>query len=384
MPSASRKPGRKQRFDDLVGKLKKIAVDLGPGQKLPEVSELRDAMGVSVTTLTSALDELEACRMIVRRRGTGIFSSADVGKRVVSLVCDPLFFRDAGGSPFWDMLIDQARQRAQTCNELLDMQFLSIDGLDVNLPMGLQDGVLAGRLSGVIMIGTCPLGAEWIEKCGVPVAAFAGPSSHQVQIDTRRLIADGVRSLAARGCKRIALVVEDTRLLRHSEVTDYIRDRSGAFQAALTENQLSFIPELVWQPNIPREDGRPAVGGGQGIGYAAGQMLLGMPAESRPDGVLFTNDLLTLGFLSAARQHGVEIGRDLLVATHSNTGSALLIGWEERLITIKIDPAEIATLLFESLERLMDGDRAVPFISWASTAMSVGSEVRRLTNPGHN
>jgi DNA-binding GntR family transcriptional regulator len=80
------------------------------------MNELRDSLGVSVVTLNRALSELEAQGVISRRHGVGIFVSSQLGQKTIGLVFDRNIF-GANASPFWDMLISKARDRASSHNE---------------------------------------------------------------------------------------------------------------------------------------------------------------------------------------------------------------------------------------------------------------------------
>src|SRR5688500_12473756 len=103
---------RQTKLQETCGQLEDLAHSLGPDAKLPTVIQLRDRFGVSVATLNSALTELEAQRVIRRKHGVGIYVSPRIRQRTVCLICDPSFFRVAGASPFWNLLVDQVRQRA--------------------------------------------------------------------------------------------------------------------------------------------------------------------------------------------------------------------------------------------------------------------------------
>ena len=94
---------------ELCAQLAALAQRLGPEAKLPTVTELRKSLGVSLTTLNSALGQLEERGVIERRHGVGIFVAAQWQPKhvpkAISLVCDPTFFQVAGHSPFWDLLV---------------------------------------------------------------------------------------------------------------------------------------------------------------------------------------------------------------------------------------------------------------------------------------
>ncbi|HEY3331765.1 MAG TPA: substrate-binding domain-containing protein [Capsulimonadaceae bacterium] len=357
----SERPARKERFDELLVKLQGITLSLLDGEKLPGVYELRDAMGVSVTTINSALNELEARQVIIRRNGVGIFRSPNAGKRVISLVCDPTFFRSGGGSPFWDMLITEARSRAVSHNELLDLNFSIINSDKLAFPAALKADIAANRISGVLYIGVFKSAVDWIESQGVPVVTFAGPASHEVNISLEAMLGEGAGALARSGRKRIALAMPDFRANEPSHVESFRTLVRDAFRRGLDTGNAPYLDEIVrnvvtlvsegpWAPQVSTQE----------LGYVEARKWLQLPADRRPDGIVVTDDIMTLGVISAIQDAGLEVGRDIAIASHANAGSATLIGWEDKMIILKIDPAKIASVMFDTLERLIEGDLDVP------------------------
>ncbi len=368
--------GRKDRFDDLVSRVREVALGLGPGEKLPGVYDLRDTMGVSVATLTSALDELEARRVIVRRPGVGIFTSPDAGKRVISLVCDPTFFRSGGGSPFWDMLIKQARSRADSHDELLDLHFSSIVGDSLELPSSLMADIAAGRISGVVYIGTFRSGVRRIEEHGVPVVVFAGPGSHIVGLDSEGMMRSGAEVLGNAGCRHIAMARPDDRVIDREDIARFRDEALRAFREGLAANQAPFDASLVRPVTTTLVDGPwMPTASAQEQGFITAKSWFALPSDERPDGIVVSEDLMTLGILAAAQQARLEVGRDVLIATHTNAGSAMLIGWEEKIVSLTVDPREVATVMFEMLEQLMDGREDVSNAKLVSPVVGVGRQV---------
>jgi DNA-binding LacI/PurR family transcriptional regulator len=76
----------------------------------------------------------------------------------------------------------------------------------------------------------------------------------------------------------------------------------------------------------------------------------------RPDGIIVTNDLMAQGVLMTLPKLGVVLNKDVVIATHANRGSAVLHGYEDEIIRMEYDPAEIVEVLFEMLETQMEGE----------------------------
>ena len=65
--------GKQTRFQLACERLIELAHELGPDAKLPTVLQLRDRLGISIATLNSVLNELEAQRVVRRKHGIGQF-----------------------------------------------------------------------------------------------------------------------------------------------------------------------------------------------------------------------------------------------------------------------------------------------------------------------
>jgi DNA-binding LacI/PurR family transcriptional regulator len=129
-----------------------------------------------------------------------------------------------------------------------------------------------------------------------------------------------------------------------------------AFQQALQEHGLPFLPQLL------RHGYQLAAGERQTVrqshqeqGFHFAQEVFSGPRKWRPDGVVIADDMMTHGALIALDKLKVRAGTDLKIATHANRGSMVLLGREDDLTLIEIDPAEIVQAMFDMLETLMAG-----------------------------
>ncbi len=337
-----------------VEQLSSMARRLGPEGRLPTVVELRDHLGVSMRTLNDALGELESQQVIYRKAGVGIYVAPNAGQRAIALVCDPMFFRSNGASPFWHMLIDQAKSRAETHDEALNLHFSSIVGGEVKLPEAVTRDIAAGRVNGMLFVGGTEDGVTEIENCGVPVVVFAGPGPHVVRIDMDALLMMGVESLAQQGARQIAIWTPgDCWISEEAEA------RIRTLLATKYQADLWTGPDQTNQFKItagPRQERISR----QEAGYNAAMAAFRQPCETWPDGIIVADDTLTLGVLSALQLLGVAVGTDVKVASHSNQGIATLIGWQDRITILEVDPNLIVTEMFALLERLMGGEELAP------------------------
>jgi DNA-binding LacI/PurR family transcriptional regulator len=361
--------GKQTRVQEVCGTLTKLAHELGPNAKLPTVVQLRDRLGVSVTTINTVLSELEARQIVRRRHGVGIYVAPKIQQHRISLVCAPSFLSVSGPSPFWRILVEQANRRADSEREMLILHFsteplLTMEGAPIDvpaLPEGLAEDIRQGRVDGVLGIGLSPATAEWIEEQNVPFVAFAGPANYTFALDSADLIRQAVRILAQSGCERIGYW---TTLSPYRPLTYNIENINlSVFRDALQEAGQPFYSSLVRENYylIPPEGGSHSVTH-QEQGYHNGMKVFGPDASSSewPDGIVSSDDMLTLGLLSALQRLKIPVGEELKIATHVNTDSPVLLGWEDRLIRLEVDPSEIVNGMFDTLESLMNGETLAP------------------------
>ena len=309
------KPLGETKLQSVCAALLKLAGQCGPGGKLPPLRVLGTALPASMATLTAALTELETRGVLVRRHGVGIFVSEDQPRRRIALLCRPDFFRAVGPSPFWGILLEQARRRAEQEREELTFLFSADDPEGGDLTESQRDALQAGRFDGIVGVGLDQRAARWIVERKIPFVAFAGPGPLMVGFRPDDVERKGREALAALGCARI--------------------------------ETLALGPGDVGEPR-------------QRLGYLWGRALLARPAPEWPDGILSHDDMLTLGLLGAMHEAGVAPGRPIRLATHANADSPTLLGWEGSLIRLEVSPARIVARLFDLLEDAMDGAAPSP------------------------
>lgn len=347
-------------------RLSTLARQLGPGAKLPTFTQLKQDLRVSVTTLSGVLDDLEAQGILFRRHGVGIYVSEKLLQQSVVLICDPSFFRAEGASPFWDILVEQARYRAAEKQEAFALHFsLPADentahssAAPVALSEPLRADVRAGRVHGILGVGLAASTTCWLEEQNVPLVAFAGYAEHRVALDGTAAVHLGVAALAAQGCRRIGFwsPVSATRPPtpeQWNERPDFLH-----FREILARYGLVFEPALVQDSRHWIEPGakRP-IPSAQEQGRQAAQTVFapGVDPALRPDGILCTEDTMMQGALPLLARLSVEVGRHVKIATHANKGSNILFGYEDVLTRLEVDPALLVNEMFRLLSNLMDG-----------------------------
>ena len=356
-----------------------LARKLGPGQRLPTMAALSEELGISVMTLNRALSELEAQGIVVRRQGSGTYVANELSQTAVALVYDrDVFGPDA--SPFCSLLLHEATKIAEANDEKFNL-YLTMpeiegetkgEGSGPPIPADLDEAIRTKRLGGVLFAGESnPAALQWIADQGVPLVALshAPVAAYRVRIDHSLVAAMGVAELAKRGCKRIALWIPAGVGIGAEEVGESFAELD-AFKNALQENGLKYEENLVLNrqqlsANVPATP----LGSNREQGRNAAQSVFGGAQTNWPDGVVCLDDMMTLGALPEMKKLGVEVGRDVQFATHTNVGSSLLVGFGEELVLLPVDPARVAGAMSAMLEALLRGEEI------SESVVSVGPEL---------
>jgi DNA-binding LacI/PurR family transcriptional regulator/DNA-binding transcriptional regulator YhcF (GntR family) len=355
----------------VLSQLETMARKLGPGAKLPTVVELRACLSVSLGTLDAALRAAEENGLIQRRHGSGIWVSPRL-QSSVCLICAPSFLATAGTSPFWQMLVEHTRRRAEQDERAFAFHFAAeepgvLEATPSNseptgLHRGLADDIRSGAVSGAIAVGLADDTTGWIEAHRVPVVSFAGSGSVTAAIDSDEVVRQGVRALAEAGCRRIGLW-GPVAPHRAAGPVDHAR---AVWRSALAERGLESDESWVRLNSHLLDNPRRLTSiSQQEQGLMTAQEVFGSDAHGSgdhshlPDGLVITDDMMTRGALTGLRKAGVNVGLregDLRIATHSNRDSPVLLGREADLWRLELDPGELANAIFSALERLMRGE----------------------------
>lgn len=334
-----------------------MAQRLGAGAKLPTVMELCRDLGVSKITVARALDILAEQGVLVRRHGVGIFVASSIAPRPVLkivLLCDASLLQKADHSSFWRALIDKIRERSEAGNEYLTLHFVSENESSEVWRQQLLNSFSSGQLDGVLGVHIPTEVADWLHAMGLPAVHYAGSAPFVVYVDTDEMVCLAARELKDRGCRRIAIwsaiapytKMPDTYLESDKSVFSLLAAQGTPIEYSNVENNL----DLMLNPT------RLTTKSQQEQGYDTAMKVFSRPREQWPDGVFIAEDSTARGVLTAFQKLGIEIGKDVIVASHLNKGSDILLGHEDELILVDVDPAEIVQAMFNSLESLMRGD----------------------------
>jgi len=371
METPTRSYGRTPKLQALCSQLREQAVRLGAGAKMPTVIALRDELGVSMATLDAALRELETQQVITRKHGVGIYVSPQLHQKSVSLVCDSSVFMSAGHSPVWDILLGAARERARLGGERFELHLAaSRDELGAPLQRGLARDIAEKYVDGVIGVGIMQDAVRWIEAQGVPFVSLFGPAfstrSAAVNIDSERSLELGAQQLAKQGCHRVALWPQQPHEDGLGRIACTERNKSWARSCA--DYGLQSGPASYGSPEMSQSE----------QGFELVSACFSQPRVQWPDGILIGDDVLAHGALMAMRQMNVRVGTDVRVVSHANKGSAVLMGHDEPMTLLEIDPNELIEAAFRLLESLLRGET----LALADSSVLVGPHVREVMGMG--
>jgi DNA-binding LacI/PurR family transcriptional regulator len=341
---------------EVSSRLRQMALDHGPGMRLPTTRKLTGMLGTSLPTLNSVLDELEAKNVICREDRSGIYVSPKLHTKSIVVLYDTAVSDQPGLSPFWGMLwsalIKEAQKRAESAN--LEFTFRTTTYAhdpESRLPLDVVRSLGDRLVHGVIGIGLTDVAAEVAAANGVPLVSYAGGGHWQVATDIVSEVRAGVDALVDSGCSSIELWRNG--LTDDPYFNSLLNNDVEAFQDHLAVRNLPIGPGAVrifW--DAPDDRLRWTL---QQHGYRLAMAAFGPDTARRPDGLLILDDMITSGALFALQDLGLDQEETAKIATLANVGSTVLFGHERSLILIEHDPHAIAVSLLDALDLLLDG-----------------------------
>lgn len=159
-----------------------------------------------------------------------------------------------------------------------------------------------------------------------------------VTINNRRVAQQATAHLIEQGCRRIGFVAGPS-------ITTTARDRLAGYTAAMQAAGRTIDPSLIAAADF-RIDG----------GYDATRKLLAL--RRRPDGLLVSNNLMTVGALDALSEAELETPRDIAFVGFDEVSWAL--GKRARVTAVQQPTYDIGRRAAELLLARIRGDTAPP------------------------
>lgn len=275
-----------------------------PGTRLPTRKHLMSTLGVSPLTLQRALDRLQE---------EGFVRSVD---RVGSFVADepphlftcPLVFISAptgslgAWTRFWDILNQCAGEVALASGKRIPV-YTGIDGhADNEDYQSLLRDLDCGRLAGLVFSQNPRLlqgqDSPLITLPGVPRVALTTRCDFMPSVahDFESFFNRAAARLAVDGAKRVAILVTPSQRLGVAAHAEQL----------LASHNLSTRPE--WMQVISGPESATTLL----------QLLMSLPAASRPDGLILGDDNFIPHAAAGLTAAGVRVPDDLRVVTHCN------------------------------------------------------------------
>ena len=342
------------RVEDVCERLRLLALELGPGSRLPTIRELCGTLNTSSATLITALDLLENEQIFYREERQGIFVSKTLLKRSVHIVFNISTFSDNASSPFWSLLWGHltriAEQRSTTKNEHISFHFLYRPPSQP-IPEEHLSLLNSPSTDGCLVVGFNTRTDDHRSLLKVPHVVFAGGGDWMVKYDdavSSRLAAE---ALARHHCQRVAYWSTTPHDIENSFYQAYFFSRALLEQGFAVDRSLfRSIPELLLPLTRPLTY--------QERGYLLAKEVYGSSSyEKKPDGLYISDDLMTDGALVAFEELGIRVGEDVHLVSLSNAGSPILFGRSKHITLLEQNAEDLVRSMFSLLESLMDGER---------------------------
>ena len=351
------------KVQELCAQLQALALQKGPEAKLPTTRQLCELFSTNSATLNDALKELEARNIIYRRQGSGIFVSQKIHRKYICILFYSRLFVAYATSPFWSILsalFAQEMERHSASGEhyyslhMVPEPPQGEEGLPegtVVLPEDVLQMIHDHKVHGVLAVGMQIHTFQWLSEQGVPSVGFAGFGSHMLQEDVAEHVRLAITTLQGLECRRLGLWQP------YIVYNDWYEDPTYVNWYQVIEDMHMPIQRELYQEGEPLfTDPYNTILDYHEQGYRLAHKVFGKVGTSRPDGIYITNDLMTSGALSAFEELGIRAGKDVKIVSHANKGSPILANARAKQLTLlEIDPAEIVSTMFLTLERVLAG-----------------------------
>ena len=294
------------------------------------------------------LKQLEAEHVVICQHGKGVFVSPLSEQRRFALIFPSNIYDDQYLSQFWALLHGAAMTQTQAQGDDLRTFYGCPDGDDVSAAnAGLVEFLKSKRVDAILTAGVVGANLDWLRQWDKPIASLSNaPVEYGVTVNPKREITLGIESLAAQGCRSIAVVTLDH--LVSGAASQMLHLRQTCEKAGL-----KWTPDLVWCPDASE--------------HGLSQEEIGMRIIARkveaakdagnglPDGLFIPDDTIAHGVLIGLLKAGIQLRHDVKITVVSNKGSALLRPFHRDITRIELDPAEIVSEMLDLLNKLLAG-----------------------------
>jgi len=230
--------------------------------------------------------------------------------------------------------------------------------------------LLEKQVDGIVLIGDTvkdELLAEHIAATGsAPVIAIERdydlPDVSRFLVDARRGAREATRHLLEQGYERLAMISGPSE--GPGSTTFSRTETIEGFTSELLARGFDVDPKMIVAGNYRYDGGREAM-----------EILLGR--THAPDAVFVDNDLMALGAMQVAREHGLHIPKDLGIVGFDDIPGAALASIP--LTTLSVPRAEIGEAIANHLlDRIADPETCPPVRRFFKTRLVVRMSSTRL------
>jgi DNA-binding LacI/PurR family transcriptional regulator len=308
---------------------------LKAGDRLPTFVELQAAFSVTSPTVNRAMIELEQKGLVERRRGSGIYvsaqsKSAPARNWVIGLA--GFGFQFGGQSLYWSELLAGIREEAaRTGTQILLLDYNSSAGWEK------ADGFLICDWTNSTTLHYVPHSAP----CVSVLVAVEGVAS--VVANEFEGMRSAVRHLLQLGHTRVAYLHGP----RHTNTTQRIAAYDEALRSASIETQAEWKRLLLWEHDHEEDF------------FRAGRFMMADWLRDNWDqlgctALLCQNDETALGAIEALREAGLSVPHDVSVVGFD--GLAIGEYFSPRLTTVKMPLREIGASAVKLLNSQIETD----------------------------
>ncbi|GCE50510.1 DNA-binding LacI/PurR family transcriptional regulator [Thermosporothrix hazakensis] len=342
------------KIKEISDRIRALALEKGPGSRLPTVRELCELLNTSSATVTAALDLLEAEQLLSRKERQGVFVADTIHQRSIHIVFNMFPLANVGSSPFWSLLwghlAQEVEQRTSIKNEHYAFHFLWRP-----MPHQLPDSHIAllnsPTVDGCVIIGFNAHSFDHRSLLQVPHVVYAGGGDWMAKTDWRTSGRLAAEALMRQGCQRIGYWAADEWAVPLHEEQEIFH-----FQQALQHARHPIYPELFRSAPTPPATGRRTLTN-QERGYLLVKETFGPSGSTRPDGIYISDDLVTDGALVAFDELGIQVGRDVKIVSLAIADSPILFGRTREMTLIEVDAADIVRGMFTLLDTFERGEK---------------------------
>jgi LacI family transcriptional regulator len=317
------------------------------GPKAPSIYDVAREAKVSVFTVSAVINETGRVSTTLSRRVDSAIRKLNYRPNLLARSLAKQQTHTLGmvvtdiANPFFPAIVRAAEDAAQKagysmllCNsdDKADKEALYLELLISKR----VDGIILNKTPGPLSIGQ----RRMLDESKIPVVLLMRTCSDLktdiVQTNDKQGAMDAIAHLARIGHKRIAFVSGPLNVSN-------ARARRQGYTKALEDRELEFDPELTFEGDYRIESG-----------HRAGHALL----PKRPDAVLVTNYLMTIGLMSAAEEIGLRCPEDFaLISFDDYPWSGC---FRPRLTTIELPKYELGDTSVRLLLERIQGKNTAP------------------------